>query len=121
VLDLFELWREHDRARLELKAAATRACVDKLWAERDALLAERAAASPDAIARIDARLTEIGNEIASTFEARDGRAVATLPESFLSRSLSFVLGAGAWTERGARCPSAPLSMWAVVGQSRSLQ
>jgi hypothetical protein len=55
-LDLFAEWRDLYRARCE-----------------------RVSASPDAIARIDVRLCEIGDEIASTFEARDGRAVATLP------------------------------------------
>jgi len=77
--DLCELWRLCYRARREVKAAATRARVAELWQERDALFSERVSASPDARGRIDARLREIGDEIASAFEARDGRAIAMLP------------------------------------------
>jgi hypothetical protein len=50
----------------------------KLWEERDVLFAERASASPAARGRIDARLNEIARTIAAAFEARGGRAVATL-------------------------------------------
>jgi hypothetical protein len=70
--DLYELWRLQYDTRPKLKAA-------ELLRERDALFSERASASPDAIARIDVRLRDIGNEIASAFEARDGRAIATWP------------------------------------------
>ena len=45
-------------------AAAVRARCAELSAKRDVLFAERASASPGAISRIDARLNEIGNEIA---------------------------------------------------------
>ena len=78
-LDLFAEWRDLYRARCEAVEAKRRARLVKLCAERDALFTERASASPDAIARIDARLKEIGNEIAASFETHDGRAVATLP------------------------------------------
>jgi hypothetical protein len=52
--------------------------VAELLRKRDAPFTERASASPDAISRIDARLRDIGNEIAASFEARDCRTVATL-------------------------------------------
>jgi len=77
--DLFELWRLHNQIRRDVKAAETRARVAELLRERDVLFSERISASPDAVARIDARLRAIGDEIAAAFEARDGRGIATLP------------------------------------------
>jgi len=66
------------RATCVVKAAETRADMAKLWEERDVLFAERASASPAARGRIDARLNEIARTIPAAFEARGGRAVATL-------------------------------------------
>jgi len=77
-LDLISEWRDAYQTRLDLKTAETRARVAELLRKRDALFTERASASPDAISRIDARLRDIGNEIAASFEARDCLAVATL-------------------------------------------
>src|SRR5262249_40056558 len=65
-LDLFDVWRDHYRARLEAQAVARSAHMAKLWEERDALLTERASLPPAAgSGRVDARLREIGNEIAA--------------------------------------------------------
>lgn|SRR5262245_15011169 len=77
--DLFAVWVDTYQTRQDIKTAALRADMAELLRERDALFSERASASPDAIARIDVRLRDIGNEIASAFEARDGRAIATWP------------------------------------------
>jgi hypothetical protein len=63
-LDLFALWRDHDRARQEINAAARSERFTKLCAERDALFAERASQPPEQQAAVTARIAEIGRELA---------------------------------------------------------
>jgi hypothetical protein len=62
--DLFQVWRDHYRARLEAKEIAQRARFAGLCAERDVLFAERASSPPEQHAALTARLAEIGRELA---------------------------------------------------------
>jgi hypothetical protein len=56
--DLFQLWRDHYRARREAKAAALHARLAQLWEERAALPSQQRAA-------VTERIAEIAREIAA--------------------------------------------------------
>jgi len=62
--DLFAVWRDHYRARCQIKQSERRARFAKLCEERDELFAERAVAPAQHYEVLTARLLEIGCELA---------------------------------------------------------
>jgi hypothetical protein len=62
--DLFAVWRDHYRARCEIKKSERRARIEQLSKQREELFAERAMAPPDQHAAVTARLFAIGRELA---------------------------------------------------------
>jgi len=63
--DLFAVWRDHYRARCEIKESERRARIEQLSKQREELFAERAMAPPPQHASLTARLLEIGRELAA--------------------------------------------------------